>query len=121
MKNKINLLPSVLLMLVCTGCFSPKTMLEEYFGVESVKYHASGILEINGHYQESAWGVKEITGKVDKDVIILSGVAEFGCDGAIASRMEIPGKINEVRFGNIVLWKRGQNGTVLPQRMPPNR
>ncbi|MBE6364463.1 MAG: hypothetical protein E7053_01775 [Lentisphaerae bacterium] len=105
-KYLINIIGCILLF---CGCAAPKALDENYFCLDEVRFIEPGILELNGEYAETAWGILELRGKVEKDTLTLSGTVEFWGDDTIQHRITIPESVNIVKCGNKILWTRGEN------------
>ena len=91
------------------GCVAPKALDENHFSVSGTRLLESGVLELNGEYTEIFWGIAELRGKVSGETLTLSGLAEFWGDDAIQHSIAVPQSVSVVKFGNKVLWRRGES------------
>lgn len=107
MEWKIYRALTIVAAFVLCGCFAPKAVDGEKIKISNTLFHESGILDLRGEYQDGAWGIVSMRGKIDGKAIVLSGSAEYwGGSKDIVHRLVIPERIEEVRFDKNVLWKR---------------
>ena len=97
------------------GCFAPREINSDCFELEKVKFYNAGVLEFSGRYNDGSWGISSLRGKIDGSSIILSGKTEFwGGEELIAHRIAVPPRINEVKVGKLVIWKRDEKKAAVP-------
>ncbi len=99
------------------GCLAPKALDGERINIESLTFHPSGILEFSGSYDDGAWGLTGVRGRIDGEAIKLDGTAEFwGGEDEFAHRIVVPSRIKEVSFGSKVIWRREEKKAELPEK-----